>query len=184
LRANELGYDRIFLRNSAQRLFQHRVMGGGSFSAAVCLADGDFNQAALHPADPIKCHVSTQRTQTPDSVDIAHHRAAALDPLENNIGGKALLRHEAYANSVFLTAIIRWSLGWLHTPHGSGECRMTPLQSVLEKPVDLSPPSKYTTVGGIIYSRLGRYSLYGRAQRKRSSWIEPSSVTKAGLCER
>jgi hypothetical protein len=29
--------------------------------------------------------MSTQRTQTPDSVDIAHHRAVALDPLENNI---------------------------------------------------------------------------------------------------
>lgn len=44
-------------------------------------ADCDFNQASLHPADPIKCRVSTKRTQTPDSFDIAHYRAAALDPI-------------------------------------------------------------------------------------------------------
>jgi glycosyltransferase involved in cell wall biosynthesis len=30
--------------------------------------------------------MSTQRTQTPDSVYIAHHRAVALDPLENDLG--------------------------------------------------------------------------------------------------
>ena len=32
-------------------------------------ADGDFNQATPHPADPIKCRTSTQRTQAPESVD-------------------------------------------------------------------------------------------------------------------
>ena len=32
-------------------------------------ADGDFNLAALHPAYPIKCRTSTQRTQAPESVD-------------------------------------------------------------------------------------------------------------------
>src|SRR5690349_1425680 len=56
------------------------------------LADCDFNRAAPHPADPIKCHMSTERTQTPDSVDIAHHRAVALDPLENTIGQHLPLR--------------------------------------------------------------------------------------------
>ena len=30
--------------------------------------DCDFDQAAPHPADPIKCHMSTQRTQVPDDV--------------------------------------------------------------------------------------------------------------------
>jgi hypothetical protein len=35
--------------------------------------------------------MSTQRTQTPDSVDIAHHRAFALDPLENTIGASRSL---------------------------------------------------------------------------------------------
>ena len=30
--------------------------------------DCDFNQATPHPADPIKCHISTQRTQAPDDV--------------------------------------------------------------------------------------------------------------------
>ena len=47
------------------------------------MADCDFNQAALHPAYPIKCRTSTQRTQAPESVDT--RRAPALDPLENNI---------------------------------------------------------------------------------------------------
>ena len=47
------------------------------------LADCDFNLAALHPAYPIKCRTSTQRTQAPESVDT--RRASALDPLENNI---------------------------------------------------------------------------------------------------
>ena len=43
------------------------------------MADCDFNQAALHPAYPIKCRTSTQRTQAPASVDT--RRASALDPL-------------------------------------------------------------------------------------------------------
>jgi hypothetical protein len=46
--------------------------------------DCDFNLAALHPAYPIKCRTSTQRTQAPESVDTG--RAFRLDPLENNIG--------------------------------------------------------------------------------------------------
>jgi hypothetical protein len=46
-------------------------------------ADGDFNQATPHPADPIKCRTSTQRTQAPESVDTG--RASRLDPLENTI---------------------------------------------------------------------------------------------------
>jgi hypothetical protein len=33
------------------------------------MADCDFNQAALHPAYPIKCRTSTQKTQAPESVD-------------------------------------------------------------------------------------------------------------------
>ena len=33
--------------------------------------------------------MSTQRTQAPESVDNAHNRAVALDPLENNIGATA-----------------------------------------------------------------------------------------------
>jgi hypothetical protein len=47
-------------------------------------ADCDFNQATPHPADPIKCRTSTQRTQAPESVDAG--RASRLDPLENKIG--------------------------------------------------------------------------------------------------
>jgi hypothetical protein len=31
------------------------------------------NQAAPHPADPIKCPMSTQRTQAPESVDNAQN---------------------------------------------------------------------------------------------------------------
>ena len=47
--------------------------------AGAFLADCDFNRAALHPAYPIKCRTSTQRTQAPESVDT--RRASALDPL-------------------------------------------------------------------------------------------------------
>ena len=47
------------------------------------MADCDFNRAALHPAYPIKCRTSTQRTQAPESVDT--RRASALDLLENAI---------------------------------------------------------------------------------------------------
>jgi hypothetical protein len=53
-------------------------------------ADGDFNQATPHPADPIKCRTSTQRTQAPESVDTG--RASRLDPLENSIDVKRTLR--------------------------------------------------------------------------------------------
>jgi hypothetical protein len=54
--------------------------------AADALADCDFNLAAPHSAHPIKCPMSTQRTQARDGVDNAHNRAVALDPLENSIG--------------------------------------------------------------------------------------------------
>src|ERR1700693_590792 len=47
------------------------------------LAECDFNLAALHPAYPIKCRTSTQRTQAPESVDTG--RGSGLDPLENTI---------------------------------------------------------------------------------------------------
>lgn len=40
-------------------------------------ADCAFNQAAPYPAYPIKCHVSTKRTQAPERVENAHNRAAA-----------------------------------------------------------------------------------------------------------
>ena len=41
----------------------------GFCSSGQPLADCDFNRAALHPAYPIKCRTSTQRTQAPESVD-------------------------------------------------------------------------------------------------------------------
>src|ERR1700733_10460230 len=47
------------------------------------LADCDFNRAALHPAYPIKCRTSTQRTQAPESVDTPKS-LSPLDPLEND----------------------------------------------------------------------------------------------------
>jgi hypothetical protein len=48
------------------------------------LADCDFNQAALHPAYPIKRRTSAQRTQASrDRRD--PEEASALDSLENSI---------------------------------------------------------------------------------------------------
>ena len=55
----------------------------GLCSRGQPLADCDFNRASLHPAYPIKCQTSTQRTQAPESVDT--RRTSALDPLENTI---------------------------------------------------------------------------------------------------
>jgi hypothetical protein len=51
--------------------------------AAAPYADYDFNLAALHPAYPIKCQTSTQRTPAPDSADTG--RASRFDPLESDI---------------------------------------------------------------------------------------------------
>ena len=42
---------------------------GADCVAAALYADCDFNLAALHPANPIKCRTSTQRTQAPQGVD-------------------------------------------------------------------------------------------------------------------
>ena len=43
--------------------------GADCVARGQSLADCDFNLAALHPAYPIKCRTSTQRTQAPESVD-------------------------------------------------------------------------------------------------------------------
>ena len=45
--------------------------GADSVARGQPMADCDFNRAALHPAYPIKCRTSTQRTQAPESVDTA-----------------------------------------------------------------------------------------------------------------
>jgi hypothetical protein len=52
--------------------------GADSVACGHLLIDCDFNQATPHPADPIKCRTSTQRTQAPESVDNAQNRAVAL----------------------------------------------------------------------------------------------------------
>jgi hypothetical protein len=53
------------------------------------LADCDFNRAALHPADPIKCHIEhVENADNPTGVHIAHHEPLPLDPLENTIGAQ------------------------------------------------------------------------------------------------
>lgn len=56
------------------------------------------NQAALHLADLIKCRPSTERTQTPESVDIAHQRAIALR--EHNRPNPAVRRLERQPTSI------------------------------------------------------------------------------------
>jgi hypothetical protein len=44
--------------------------GADSVARSQPMADCDFNQAALHPAHPIKCQTSTQRTQASQGVEI------------------------------------------------------------------------------------------------------------------
>ena len=58
--------------------------------AANPLADCGFNLAAPHPAYPIKRRPSAQRTQASQGVE--NQKSLALDPLENNIDVKPLLR--------------------------------------------------------------------------------------------
>jgi hypothetical protein len=62
--------------------------GGSRRRRGLCcsgqlLADCDFNLAALHPAYPIKCRTSAERTQAPESVDTGS--SFCLDLLENSI---------------------------------------------------------------------------------------------------
>ena len=62
--------------------------GGSRRRRGLCsrglLGDCDFNRDALHPAYPIKCRTSTQRTQAPESVDTLKS-LSPLDPLEKGI---------------------------------------------------------------------------------------------------
>ena len=60
------------------------------------MADCDFNRAALHPAYPIKCRTSTQRTQAPESVGTPKS-LSLLDPLENAIRVK--IREEGFVRN-------------------------------------------------------------------------------------
>ena len=69
------------------------------------MADCDFNQAALHPAHPIKRRTSAQRTQAPESVDT--ERASHLDPLENDIG-----RVEVWRGDVRLSMSVSAPFVW------------------------------------------------------------------------
>jgi hypothetical protein len=50
----------------------------------LLLANCDFNLAVLHPAYPIKCRTSAQRTQASQRIDTPEE-PLALDPLENGI---------------------------------------------------------------------------------------------------
>jgi transposase len=72
----------------AERRPREGADDGADSVACDHLTDCDFNRAAPHPADPIKCHMSTQRTQTPEAVDIATNQPPSLDPLENTISGE------------------------------------------------------------------------------------------------
>jgi hypothetical protein len=95
------------------------------------VTDCDFNRAALHPAYPIKCRMSTQRTQAPESVDT--RRASALDPLENNIEVKrsfhigtldvAIGGERPFAAQSILELLVRASLG---VATGSTRCATSP----------------------------------------------------------
>jgi hypothetical protein len=87
------------------------------------MADCDFNQAALHPAHPIKCQTSTQRTQASHGVDTPEE-PLALDALGNKIGRVAVLRLRG-ARSRTLKA------GAMRTP--------TSPPKHLERPTSLTP---------------------------------------------
>ena len=78
------------------------------------MADCDFNLAALHPAYPIKCRTSAQRTQAPQSVDT--RRASALDPLGYlRQSGHSASKRQQISDSPTFSGVLRliWlALGW------------------------------------------------------------------------
>src|SRR5262249_53388055 len=52
-----------------------------------------FNQAASHPADPIKRHRARRERSHPKAMLSTQTSAVALDLLENNIGAERKIRH-------------------------------------------------------------------------------------------
>jgi hypothetical protein len=49
---------------------------------AASLADCDFNRAALHQADPIKCRMSTQNSDTRQASISLTTKPPSLDPTD------------------------------------------------------------------------------------------------------
>ena len=62
-------------------------------------ADCDFNQAAPHPADPIKCHRARRERRHPKAMLTTQTSAVALDLLENSIGATPRSRGECGESS-------------------------------------------------------------------------------------
>jgi hypothetical protein len=54
--------------------------------ACGLLADCDFNRAALHPADPIKCQFEHVENADTRGAEIAQNEPLPIDSLENAIG--------------------------------------------------------------------------------------------------
>ena len=64
------------------------ILSHGQTTSGQC----GFNQAASHPADPIKRHRARRERSHPKAMLTTQTSAVALDLLENSIGPKAVIR--------------------------------------------------------------------------------------------
>src|SRR5262249_50078271 len=67
------------------------ILSHGQTTSGQC----GFNQAASHPAEPIKRHRARRERSHPKEMLTTQTSAGALDLLENGIGEKAEVRSEA-----------------------------------------------------------------------------------------
>src|SRR5262245_65542337 len=65
------------------------ILSHGQTTSGQC----GFNQAASHPADPIKRHRARRERSHPKAMLTTQTSAVALDLLENNIGAELPIRH-------------------------------------------------------------------------------------------
>ena len=63
---------------------RRRILSHGQTTSGQC----GFNQAASHPADPIKRHRARRERSHPKAMLTTQTSAVALDLLENSIGGR------------------------------------------------------------------------------------------------
>jgi hypothetical protein len=85
------------------------ILSHGQTTSGQC----GFNQAASHPADPIKRHRARRERSRPKAMLITQTSPVALDLLENSIGGKRIFAQAAGMSPVRHFADIDQRIGEL-----------------------------------------------------------------------
>jgi hypothetical protein len=79
------------------------ILSHGQTTSGQC----GFNQAASHPADPIKRHRARRERSHPKAMLTTQTSAVALDLLENSIGQREKSSQRAYVSPVASVADLR-----------------------------------------------------------------------------